>query len=742
MINNGITRARMALALATLVAASACADDNERIDILTPTPQAGVSLGVAASDLNAAAGEFITVAVEALSVQQLSGVQGFLRFDAARLRYAGQLPDHEAIVIVNESSVDRGELRLAAFSGTALTQRVAKFAFEVRATNYMNAIRFDPEVVVDLTQLELRPTVSREVTEAADLTTNAKPVHWSHTDWALYADPSLSNELNGLIANIVGLPNAGTLYGDVNMSGAINVADASDVGNTAVGNNEVIIGTASPARDRVTAANVRPTPAGACLAGFSGTNCSTRVINVADASAVAQEAVAINVAVVGDVIPLPKSSYASGDTVFLAGQTIAGTRTFRRDTLYVLNGILAVGSEGGAAGELVIQPGTRIEGDTTSAIFVTRNGRIIADGTPTQPITFTCLRPLAGRFPGCWGGLFIAGNAVINEQDASLAGVTAPAIPGRNPVGGQNQRAGEGGAINHGGGNDADSSGVIRYAIFAYGGQDLGNNNELNNLTIGSCGSGTILDHIQVHGGEDDGLELFGGRCNVRYLYATGNDDDQFDYSFGYDGKVQFVLLQHCKVAINDCDKQFEVDNTETAATYNNTPRVNPVVYNVTSVGGSQGTGTQHIHYRRGAGGTLRNMLVVGGATGWIVDNAETCGTNSGLSFNNTVILGPLATLLGGGAGCAPATVAIGTNVDTATYVAQLKDPVSVTLPDFRPVGNGISSSLFTPATPPADGYFDTSATYYGAVAPVGVNPASIPWYAGWTIGWQSPTTR
>ncbi|MGH7575128.1 MAG: cohesin domain-containing protein, partial [Longimicrobiales bacterium] len=663
-----IERSTRGLALAVLVAVGACADD-ESGDTLSPDMQADASLSIEVSDLNAGVGDRITLALDGESVFQLGGVQGYLRFDPDRLSFAGQLPEDGVMVIINESEAERGEIRLAAAAPNGFGDHVALFAFEVRAAGYSGGIGFEPEVVGTLNWEEIGVTVARDVGLDAGLPVAAEPVRWTYRDWAMFYDPSLEeSDLEDRVARIPGLPDEGTVYGDANLNGTLNVLDFADAGNTAVGNREVLIGTDAPEVDRVTAANVRPLAAGSCEIGHSGADCAVRVVNVLDAGAIGQGVFDPEVPVVGDAIPLPKGSFAVGETVFIGADTIAGTRVFHRDTLYVLEGILWVGDDAGDSGELVVQPGTRVEGDTTSAIFVTRNGRLIADGTPTEPITFTCNS--TPKFPSCWGGVFIAGNAVVNEQDADVE-ESAPVIPGRNPAGGQNQRRGEGsaetGEIFFGGGNDADSSGVIRYARFMYGGRQVATDSELNNLTIGGCGSGTVLSHIQVHAGTDDGLEFFGGRCNVKYLYATANDDDQFDYSFGYDGDVQFLAIQNGRVvAGGPGDKTFEVDNTETPATYNNEPRTNPQVYNVTAAVAANDNVHTHIHYRRGAGGTLRNFLLIGGALGFLIDNpAATCGN---LSIDNVALLGVDTTI---NEACAPSV--LGPNVVELAYTGQLK---------------------------------------------------------------------
>jgi hypothetical protein len=382
---------------------------------------------------------------------------------------------------------------------------------------------------------------------------------------------------------------------------------------------------------------------------------------------------------------------------------------------------------------LVVEAGTTVEGDTASAIFITRNGRIFAEGSATRPVVFTCsLRNVSGtRFPACWGGIFIAGNAVLNEGQSGMP--AAPDIENRNDGGGGNQRAGEGGAADFGGNNDADNSGTLRYVSIRYGGKKVTTNNELNNLTVGACGTGTIIEHIQVHAGTDDGLEFFGGRCNAKWIYATANEDDQVDYSFGYDGDLQYIIIQsNPDTLVAKFDRGFEVDNTETSATYNNTPRTNAQVYNVTYIGPTTGV---IMHYRRGAASTIRNVIALRAAVGIEVDDAASCSLmGSSLTFDKIVFLDVTAEH-GASSSCSSAEMAAGVlDTESRTYDDELKDPYNLTLPDFRTTG---VSAAFSPDTVPT-GF--GPGTYFGAVAPgVGGN---IPWYAGWVTGWQSATMR
>ncbi len=74
----------------------------------------------------------------------------------------------------------------------------------------------------------------------------------------------------------------------------------------------------------------------------------------------------------------------------------------------------------------------------------------------------------------------------------------------------------------HGGTVDTDNSGSLKYVRIEYGGFIFSANNEINGLTMGSVGSGTTIDHVQVSFTNDDAFEWFGGTVNAKYLLLTG----------------------------------------------------------------------------------------------------------------------------------------------------------------------------------------------------------------------------
>jgi hypothetical protein len=650
-------------------------------------------------------------------------------------------------------------------------------AFEVLAPDYDRGLRYQAEEAVAQTVEVARAIVRREVVEAPDLDP-AGALHLSLADWAerLYpgAEPRTPPRRPGVdrLNLSPGEYRLNLLYGDATLNGTVTGLDAAAAANAAVGNVELIVGSDAPDRDFAVAGNVRPanTPGlgeigDAVPPGLNGDG--TRTITGLDAVAIANEVVGNAQTIVGDLIP-GRGPVATTVVPIPAGDITANT-LWTKTNIYRLDGVVNV--TGGAT--LTIEEGTTVLGNTAinpSALIITRNGRLVAIGTPLEPIHFSCTGPAA---PGCWGGVVIIGNDSVPEATAGLP--ASPAIAGRS-AGGCLQRQGEGLPVGddryfYGGCNPQDSSGVLRYAVIQYGGFILASNNELNNLTMMALGSGTDIDHVQAHAGLDDGFEFFGGSVDAKYLVSTANSDDSFDCSFGMRGRFQFVIIQHDSAA-SDNDKGIECDNTETAATYNNEPRVRARLWNFTFVGRFDPNGTDGVannnsndafHLRRGTRPQLNNFLIINARRLLDVDDAPTCEAEvngTGPGGQGLAIRTSLFFTGGGGIGntdadptCPPYPAGLtaledsilldlvnGNTLQTSS-AGQLKAPWGTLLPDFRPVA-GSTAGTFVGATPPNDGFFDVSATYAGAVAPAAVTGNNIPWYSGWTRGWQSNTVK
>jgi hypothetical protein len=159
-------------------------------------------------------------------------------------------------------------------------------------------------------------------------------------------------------------------------------------------------------------------------------------------------------------------------------------------------------------------------------------------GTEENPIIFTSIYDTGDNLDetdqGQWGGVVVLGYAPISA-DAVPAQIEG--IPGNATFGAY-------------GGNDAsDNSGILKYVSIRHAGADISSGNELNGLTLGGVGSGTFIDHIEVVGNQDDGIEFFGGTVNASNLLVWAQNDDAFDVDQGWEGTVtNYVAIEGCRL--------------------------------------------------------------------------------------------------------------------------------------------------------------------------------------------------
>ncbi|GAB5451682.1 MAG: hypothetical protein Hals2KO_20100 [Halioglobus sp.] len=229
--------------------------------------------------------------------------------------------------------------------------------------------------------------------------------------------------------------------------------------------------------------------------------------------------------------------------------TVNEDYTLVNTTQWRLQGVVQVGEGNGTVNDdsdvqalidsgatLTVEPGTDVRGFSDGILLVTRGSKLMAEGTASEPITFSSLD---NDFDGLgeWGGVVIQGFATQYGQ-----GGTGPCYGSGTVC----NVAGEGGDFvgNYGGNIDDDNSGVIKYVRIAEGGFIAGPNNEINGLTLQGVGHGTTIDYIQVQGNLDDGIEWFGGTVNVTHAVLTSNDDDDVDFDEGYRGNMQYVIVQ------------------------------------------------------------------------------------------------------------------------------------------------------------------------------------------------------
>jgi hypothetical protein len=410
----------------------------------------------------------------------------------------------------------------------------------------------------------------------------------------------------------------------------------------------------------------------------------------------------------------------SQSIITVSGDITANT-TWTSNNIYLLSGFVYVTNNA----ELTIQPGTVIKGEkaTKGSLIVTRGSKLIADGTASQPIVFTSNEPIGQRTYGDWGGLIILGNAPVNDPagEKLIEG-------GVDPVKGL-----------YGGTSAGDNSGVLRYVRVEFPGIAFQPNNEINGITFGGVGSGTVVDYVMVSYSGDDSYEFFGGTVNAKHLIAYRGLDDDFDTDFGFTGKMQFIVsLRDSSVADISGSNGFESDNDASGTT--NPPITNCKVSNATVIGPITGSGNtfnsnykRGAHIRRSSKTSLYNSAIAGFPTGLLVDGAN-CEANANadeLQVRTTVLAGcntPLAVASG-------STFDIATWFNTANYGnsiltlptdLNLMAPYNYNQPDFMPItGSALLSGADFSATVLTDPFFDV-VTYRGAFG-------ATDWTAGWS---------
>jgi hypothetical protein len=270
--------------------------------------------------------------------------------------------------------------------------------------------------------------------------------------------------------------------------------------------------------------------------------------------------------------------------------------TLTADKTYLLRGGFFVGDDEGET-TLTIEPGTTVYGETSTQgmLVVTRNSKLMAEGTAEAPIVFTSSNAPGTRAPGDWGGLILNGKAPLNVCD----GVDDAPDPC--------EAFGEGGTGTYGGNDAEDSSGSLKYVRVEFGGTLLSPENELNGIAFQGVGSGTVVDYIQVHKNDDDGVEFFGGTVRATHLLVSGVGDDSLDWTDGWQGSAQYVILQQDGAGDNGIEADNNGDNNDAS------PRSNPSVSNVTLIGAPDSEQSDFgLLLREGTAADLDSVLVQG----------------------------------------------------------------------------------------------------------------------------------
>jgi hypothetical protein len=289
----------------------------------------------------------------------------------------------------------------------------------------------------------------------------------------------------------------------------------------------------------------------------------------------------------------------------------------------------------------------------------------------------------------------------------------------------------------------------IEFAGFDVSG---GAGSELNGLSSYAVGSGTTYEYIQVVNGLDDSFEWWGGAVDGRYLISYEAGDDHFDWSEGWQGRVQYAIaFQNARFqpapgtgTVSTDPQGFEADGCSGSgctAGFRSTPYSYPVFANFAVVGSgtvetqaSGGTGTV---LRRGTGAFLTNGIIARWkGTGISVrDNVtDTLLQRDSLVVANVVLAEngfnyDVASNFGQEAKFA------GDNHRTAATAAALFASLATNALDWAPAAGAITATGGGTVTIPAaraTGFFGGTMTNTTFVGPA--DPAGPKWWQGWTV--------
>jgi hypothetical protein len=309
---------------------------------------------------------------------------------------------------------------------------------------------------------------------------------------------------------------------------------------------------------------------------------------------------------------------------------ITTTTTLTSDKEWTLRGYVYV-KEGAT---LIIQAGTVIKSDIAEkgALCIERGAKIIAEGTATKPIIFTSGKVAGERSPGDWGGIVILGKAKTNRS-------SEPTIEGGigRPFGGN---------------DDGDNSGILKYVRIEYAGVAALPNSEINALTLGGVGSGTVIENVQTIYANDDAFEFFGGTVSPKNLYAFATADDDFDFDFGYTGTVTNGIAKRDPLFIDngDAGNGVECDNDGVGSLAQ--PFTHPKLIGMVLVGPNNATALANhnlgLRFRRATQFTVKNSVIYGWMKGGlslesnetaqaVKDGASVFENNSVGAFNPTL---------------------------------------------------------------------------------------------------------
>ncbi len=406
----------------------------------------------------------------------------------------------------------------------------------------------------------------------------------------------------------------------------------------------------------------------------------------------------------------------TGPPRVIVNANVSRNTTWTSDKIWVLDSLVTVLP----SVTLTIEKGTTVLGNRGAALVAREGGVINAAGTRAAPIVFTSSKPVGQRQTGDWGGLAMLGKAPVNRPNATLRLITNEA------------------EAKFGGPDKTWNCGTLRYVRIEFGGGRVEGEEALNGLSLAGCGSKTIIDHVHVHYGADDGIEIFGGTVNLQYVLVTRAQDDAIDIDLGWQGRAQYVAIQQDLAG----DNAIEIDNLGEDPTL--APLTDFRISNFTIIGPGEMGVARGITVKAGGAGFFTHGIIMGSN----VDAVDVFGVEAGArAMQDEVIvrdtmffdIGPSGTDYFPVAGSEGEVDADGVGDDDGGFAEDeyfvapglnnkfgidpgIAKAYDLTAPGWTPSGAAVSDI----ARPPAD--FEQTGVYHGAFP-----PNVDPWTEDWT---------
>ena len=277
----------------------------------------------------------------------------------------------------------------------------------------------------------------------------------------------------------------------------------------------------------------------------------------------------------------------------------------------------------------------------TKPTLTITGGNATTQATATTFVATAVSDPSAIPLKGGIGANFIEGYQAIDGTAYGLAASLNPTVD----ADGATWTTFSGGI--YGGSNSADNSGCVRFCRFSFGGYVLSSNNEINGITFGGVGSGTVTEYTEVFANADDDYEMFGGCNNLKYCAGIFGGDDTADTDQGYRGKGQFLFfLQNNtrslngdtgRLVANIGDNLGENDGNEDPNFIKNStyPGTEFTYFNGTWIGlgynckGTFPSDRSGPNFKDNTGGKIFNSVYVEAPSGAVQDQATTLVTDS-----------------------------------------------------------------------------------------------------------------